>query len=90
MKAMTIEEAIEKVGDKWQTGGYFIADEICDLNDMLLELQELRKRDAERANGREEFMNIVYNELNDDVDNNRANRIIDAADKYAGGAKNND
>lgn len=81
---MKLEEAIEKVGDKWQTGGYFTADEICDLNDMLLELQELRKRDAERLNGREKFMNIVYNELNDDVDNNRANRIIDAADEYAG------
>lgn len=35
---MKLEEAIEKVCDKWQTGGYFTADEICDLNDMLLEL----------------------------------------------------
>lgn len=79
---MKLEEAIEKVGDKWQTGGYFTADEICDLNDMLLELQELRKRDAERANGREEFMTVVYDELSDDSDNCRANRIIDAADEY--------
>ena len=32
---------------------------------------------------REEFMNIVYNELHSDGDNYRANRIIDAADEYA-------
>ena len=50
----------------------------------LIELKERREHDAERLNGREEFMNIVYNELNNDVDNNRANRIIDAADEYAG------
>jgi hypothetical protein len=31
---------------------------------------------------REEFMNIVYSELHSDGDNNRANRIIDAADEY--------
>ena len=32
---------------------------------------------------REEFMEIVYDELHSDGDNNRANRIIDAADEYA-------
>lgn len=32
---------------------------------------------------REEFMDIVYDELYSDGDNNRANRIIDAADEYA-------
>lgn len=32
---------------------------------------------------REEFMGIVYDELYSDGDNNRANRIIDAADEYA-------
>ncbi len=32
---------------------------------------------------REEFMDLVYDELNDDPDNNRANRIILAADQYA-------
>ena len=32
---------------------------------------------------REEFMSIVYDELHSDGDNNRANRIIDAADGYA-------
>jgi len=31
---------------------------------------------------REAFMAIVYDELNSDPDNNRANRIIDAADEY--------
>lgn len=32
---------------------------------------------------REEFMDLVYDELYSDGDNNRANRIIDAADSYA-------
>lgn len=32
---------------------------------------------------REEFMDIVYDELHSDGDNYRANRIIDAADEYA-------
>jgi len=32
---------------------------------------------------RDEFMNFVYDELHSDGDNNRANRIIDAADEYA-------
>lgn len=31
---------------------------------------------------REDFMFIVYNELSDDSDNCRANRIIEAADEY--------
>lgn len=31
---------------------------------------------------REKFMTVVYNELRDDSDNCRANRIIDAADEY--------
>lgn len=33
---------------------------------------------------REDFMDIVYSELESDSDNNRANRIIEAADEYAG------
>ena len=32
---------------------------------------------------RTEFMDIVYDLLRDDPDNNRANEIIDAADAYA-------
>lgn len=31
---------------------------------------------------RNEFMNLVYDELYSDGDNYRANRIIDAADEY--------
>ena len=31
---------------------------------------------------RDEFMDVVYDELHSDGDNNRANRIIDAADDY--------
>ena len=31
---------------------------------------------------REDFLNVVYTELVDDIDNNRANRIIEAADEY--------
>lgn len=32
---------------------------------------------------RTDFMNIVYDLLKDDPDNNRANEIINAADEYA-------
>ena len=35
------------------------------------------------SNNRAEFMEFVYDELSDDADNCRANRIIDAADEYA-------
>jgi hypothetical protein len=31
---------------------------------------------------REKFMTVVYDELSNDSDNCRANRIIDAADEY--------
>jgi len=37
---------------------------------------------VEINDNREAFMAIVYDELNPDPDNNRANRIIDAADEY--------
>lgn len=36
---------------------------------------------------RQEFMNIVYSELESDPDNRRANRIIEAADAYAESAR---
>ena len=36
---------------------------------------------------RDEFMDMVYSELHSDGDNYRANRIIDAADEYAGARK---
>lgn len=44
-------------------------------------------REGKRKRGdsmtRDEFMDVVYDELHSDGDNNRANRIIDAADSYA-------
>lgn len=39
---------------------------------------------------REEFMEMVYDELHSDGDNYRANRIIDAADEYAETEKESD
>ena len=42
-----------------------------------------RNGGSNNSDAREDFMYIVYNELSDDADNNRANRIIDAADVYA-------
>ena len=41
------------------------------------------KNSGTNEDARQEFMSIVYNELHSDGDNNRANRIIDAADEYA-------
>ena len=38
---------------------------------------------------RNEFMDLVYDELSNDSDNYRANRIIDAADEYANEAERN-
>lgn len=35
------------------------------------------------TDARQDFMDIVYSELHSDGDNNRANRIIEAADEYA-------
>lgn len=49
----------------------------------LIELKERRNGGSNNSNAREDFMHIVYNELSDDTDNCRANRIIDAADNYA-------
>lgn len=47
-------------------------------------VQEVAKEYAEIAReSREDFMEIVYSELEEDADNNRANRIIDAFDIYA-------
>ncbi len=49
----------------------------------LIELKERREGGSYNSNARKDFMDIVYDELSDDVDNLRANRIIDAADAYA-------
>lgn len=82
---MTLEEAIKKVEHYWHTGmdDYFTYDEIFELEEMLKELKERRNGGSNNSNAREDFMDIVYNELSDDSDNCRANRIIDAADEYA-------
>ena len=49
----------------------------------LIELKERRNGGSFNSNARKDFMDIVYDELSDDEDNFRANRIIDAADVYA-------
>ena len=49
----------------------------------LIELKERRNGGSNNSNARKDFMDIVYDELSDDADNLRANRIIDAADAYA-------
>ena len=46
-------------------------------------LESLPERNMSFDESRQEFMNLVYDELHGDGDNNRANRIIDAADSYA-------
>ncbi|MBO5629637.1 MAG: hypothetical protein J5965_11245, partial [Aeriscardovia sp.] len=47
-----------------------------------IELKERRNCGSNNSNARKDFMDIVYDELSDDADNLRANRIIDAADAY--------
>lgn len=49
----------------------------------LIELKERRNCGSNNSNARKDFMDIVYDELSDDANNCRANRIIDAADEYA-------
>ena len=67
-------EASEKWDDRW----YY---DIEWLEPWTEEWTE-EKNDNNREVDREEFMNIVYSELDSDPDNNRANRIINAADEY--------
>lgn len=47
-----------------------------------LERESLNDYGSNNSNARKDFMDIVYDELCDDADNLRANRIIDAADEY--------
>lgn len=42
-----------------------------------------RAKENREKEARNEFMNLIYDELHSDGDNCRANRIIDAADRYA-------
>ena len=54
-------------------------------------VQEVAKEYEDKANeAREDFMEIVYAELDEDADNNRANRIIEAFDTYAPYQKGSD
>lgn len=80
---MKLEEAIKHCEE--------VADSKCDacgaehrqLAEWLKELKERRNGGSYNSNARKDFMGIVYDELSDDADNHRANRIIDAADAYA-------
>ena len=51
--------------------------------DCIMRIDQLPAAQAEIPDdARQAFMNLVYDELYSDGDNNRANRIIDAADEY--------
>ena len=75
---MTLDEWIELLTDVSK-----VNDKGAELLGFLNELKKRRNGGSNNSDAREDFMVIVYNELSDDVDNNRANRIIDAADVYA-------
>lgn len=75
---MTLDEWIELLTD-----GSMVTDKGAELLGFLNELKKRRNGGSNNSDAREDFMAIVYNELSDDADNNRANRIIDAADMYA-------
>jgi hypothetical protein len=64
-------------------GEYFHREQCAELLEFLNELKKRRNGGSKNSDAREDFMFIVYDELSDDADNNRANRIIDAADVYA-------
>lgn len=75
---MTLDEWIELLTDVSK-----VNDKGTELLGFLNELKKRRNGGSNNSDAREDFMAIVYNELSDDADNNRANRIIDAADMYA-------
>lgn len=75
---MTLDEWIELLSDMSK-----VNDKGVELLGFLNELKKRRNGGSNNSDAREDFMFIVYNELSDDIDNNRANRIIDAADVYA-------
>lgn len=75
---MTLDEWIELLTDISK-----LNDKGTELLGFLNELKKRRNGGSNNSDAREDFMAIVYNELSDDADNNRANRIIDAADVYA-------
>lgn len=67
-----------EAGEKWADRWYYDIEWLDPWTEEWIE----EKNDDNREINREEFMNIVYSELNSDPDNNRANTIIDAADEY--------
>ena len=75
---MTLAEWLELLADISK-----VNDKGAELLGFLNELKKRRNGGSNNSDAREDFMAIVYNELSDDVDNCRANRIIDAADVYA-------
>lgn len=75
---MTLDEWIELLTDVSK-----VNDKGAELLGFLNELKNRRNGGSNNSDAREDFMFIVYNELSDDADNTRANRIIDAADVYA-------
>lgn len=86
MTEKSIDDWIDLLADRSKTGEigeYFHRKQCAELLKFLNELKKRRNGGSKNSDAREDFMFIVYNELSDDVDNNRANRIIDAADVYA-------
>lgn len=85
-----IDAHVEQIGGRYTAGcvtldcmGYARSGKL--FNDQTKAIEAWNRREAykEQAKARDEFMGVVYDELSDDADNCRANRIIDAADEYA-------
>lgn len=86
MAEKSIDDWIDLLADRskaGEIGEYFHREQCAELLEFMNELKKRRNGGSKNSDAREDFMFIVYNELSDDVDNNRANRIIDAADVYA-------
>lgn len=86
MAEKSIDDWIELLSDRSKSGDigeYFRREQCAELLEFLNELKKRRNGGSNNPDAREDFMFIVYDELSDDADNNRANRIIDAADVYA-------
>jgi len=69
-------------------GGYFPECTVCgcrlnyyESREEALKAWNKRASGIKLAEARDEFMDVVYDELSDDADNCRSNRIIDAADE---------
>ena len=80
---MNLDEAIKHAEEVANSKCDSCGSEHKQLAEWLKELKARRNGGSNNSDAREDFMHTVYYELSDDVDNNRANRIIDAADAYA-------